>query len=420
MRLTAQTRLTLSAGEEVFRRPSFWDKFKTFVGSDVDLRTGEISLAQNALALTEQVQQAFKLAKITNAVSLAVDTDIVYQDLHDKADDADLLLEAARRHASRFTQPFDIIRIVFEWQGSGLEVLIEAIVRSKFKPGEPAVILSYGARISALRPADGEDTDKAKARIGQELSDVNLVPVAKTTLDSLVGRVEGALSRMFVAAQVETDHADVNVRKPSGQEVRDMAGNWQNHNADLRSTPSWGGSGGWNTRYYDPWSTYYYDPMDTFVNMMVIDAIMHPHHHHWGWDPGYLGSSWSAYGAPVTFVDYHGHVYGTADHYTDFHHHFNDVGSVSQNDFSSASWDDSALSSYDANQSSFDSYATPDAGGGTWDCADGTASAATDSATGSSADCSFDCAAADCSWDCSSDCASDCSSDCSSDCGGSD
>ena len=103
MRLTAQTRLTLAGGgEEVFRKPSFWDKFKGFLGSDVDLRTGEISLAGHALALTEQVQQAFKLAKVTNAVSLVVDKDIVYQDLQDRPDDADMLLQAARRNAARF------------------------------------------------------------------------------------------------------------------------------------------------------------------------------------------------------------------------------------------------------------------------------------------------------------------------------
>ncbi len=415
MRLTAQTRVLLQGGgEEVFRKPSFWDKFKGFLGSDVDLRPGAVSLAGTALALTAQVQQAFKLAKVTNAVSLVVDKDIVYQDVDDKPDDADLLLQAARRGAARFAQAFEVVRIVFEWQGGGISVLIEAIVRGKYRPGEPAVVLSYGARIDALRPADGEDTETAKERIGKALADVNVVPVAKNTLDGLVGRVEGALSRTFVAAQFETDHADVNVRKPSGQEVRDMAGNWQNHHADLRQAPNY--AYGWNSRYYDPWGTYYYDPMDTFVSLMVIDAVMHPHHHHWGWGPGYLGSSWSSYGAPVTFWDHHGHVYGTADHYGDFHHHFNDVGHVTQNDFSSASWDDSALSGYDANQSSFDSYGSGSSGG-SWDCVDGTASA--DCATTSS-DCSFDCSA-DCSFDCAaSDCSWDCSSDCSSDCGGSD
>ncbi|MBI5609391.1 MAG: hypothetical protein HY902_10985, partial [Deltaproteobacteria bacterium] len=102
MRLTAQARVFFQAGEEVFRKPSFWDKFKGFLGSDVDLRTGELSLAGNALAVCEQVQQALVTAKITNAVSMGVDRDILFQDLEDKDNDADMLLRAARASATRF------------------------------------------------------------------------------------------------------------------------------------------------------------------------------------------------------------------------------------------------------------------------------------------------------------------------------
>jgi len=412
MRLTAQTRVYLQAGEEVFRKPSFWDKFKTFVGSDVDLRTGELSVAGNALAMTEQVQQAFKIARITNAVSLVIDRDIVYQDLEDKADDADLLLAAARRGADRFSRPFDVIRVVFEWQGGGIHSLIEAAVRSKYKQGEPAVIVSFGARIDALRPAEGESTEAAKQRIGAALADANLVPVAKNTLDQLVARVEGALGRAFAGARLETDHADIQVVKPSNEQVRDMANNWSHHDASLRNQPSYGGYG-WGQRYYDPWGTYYRDPMDTFVNLMIIDALVSPHHYHYGWSPGYLGSTWASYGAPVSIVNYNGTHFGTADHIHQYGHHFHDVGHVAQADFSSASWNDAQLSSYDANQSSFDAGSS---GGGTWDCADGTAAAP----SFASADCSFDCTS-DCSFDCAaSDCSWDCSSDCSSDCGGSD
>ena len=427
MRLTAQTRVFLRAGEEVFRKPSFWDKFKTFVGSDVDLRTGEISIAQNALATTEQVQQAFKLAKVTNAVSLVVDKDIVFQDLHDKADDADLLLEAAHRNAARFTQPFQVIRVVFEWEGHGIHTLIEAVVRCKFKPQEPAVILSYGARIDALRPHDGEDQDAARDRIGKALGDKNLVPLAKNALDQLVARVEAALARAFAGSTLETDHADVQVVKPSNQDVRDMAGGWDHHhNPDVRSAPAYSGYGGgygWGQRYYDPWGTYYRDPMDTFVNLMILDALVSPHHYHshWGWDPHGMGHSWSSYGAPVTIVNYNGTPYGTADHITDFQGSMGDVSSVAQSDFSSAGWEDSALSGYDSGNASFDQYGSGTAAAaGTWDCADGSGGGGDSGTSAPSSDCSFDCSS-DCSSDCAaSDCSWDCSSDCSSDCGGSD
>ncbi len=410
MRLTAQARVFLQAGEEVFRKPSFWDKFKGFLGSDVDLRTGELSLAGNALAVCEQVQQALVAAKITNAVSMGVDRDILFQDLEDRDNDADMLLRAARASAARFQQPFSVIRIVFEHEKAGLHSLIEATIRSSYKPTEPAVILAIGSRISALRPQDGEDIETAKDRIGKALGDPHLVPTSKAVLDELLARIETALSRVFAGARIEVDHADVQVVRPSRDDVQNMAGSYDQRDASLRSAPNYYPGFRYGA-YYDPWGTYYYDPMDTFVSLMVLDAIASPRHH-WGYGPGYLGTSWGSYGAPVTIVNYNGHPFGTADHYSSFSNQIGDVGSVVNQDFSSASFSDGWLSSYDASNSSFDSGGS----GGSWDCAGGS-SGSSDCA---SSDCSFDCSS-DCSYDCaSSDCSWDCSSDCSSDCGGSD
>lgn len=409
MRLTAQARVFFAVGEEVFRKPSFWDKFKTMLGSDVDLRTGELTLAGNALATVEQVQQAFAVAKITNAVSLVVDRDIVFQDLENRDNDADMLARAARASAGRLSQPFDVVRIVFEHEKAGLHSLIEATVRGKYKQTEAAVTVAIGSRITELRPQEDEDMEVAKERIGKALGNTNLVPTYKAVLDELVGRMETALSRVFAGARIEVDHADVQVVKPSRDDVQALADGATLRDASLRSTPYYSPGFRYGA-YYDPWGTYYYDPMDTFVNLMVLDAIMSPRHH-WGYGPGYLGSSWSSYGAPVTIINYNGHPYGTADHIDSFSNQMGDIGGVVNQDWSSASFSDGWLSSYDADNSSFDSGS----GGGSWDCAD-----AGGGGGGGSSDCSFDCTS-DTSFDCaSSDCSWDCSSDCSSDCGGSD
>ena len=88
--------------------------------------------------------------------------------------------------------------------------------------------------------------------------------------------------------------------RPSGQEVRDFAAERNERAAQLRAQPVWRSSWSYGP-YYDPWTTYYRDPMDTFVNLMVLDALMHPRHH-WGYDSGWLGHSWAGYGAPVTIV----------------------------------------------------------------------------------------------------------------------
>ena len=424
MRLTAQIRLFVQ-GEDVFRKPSFWDNVKGMFGSDVDLRTGESKIAQNALGLTETIQQALKIAGITNAVTLVVDDAVIYQDIEDRPDDADLLVQAMRLHSDRF-QNFNVLRAVFEFEGQGLHSLIEVNVRAKAQRNEPHAIVAIGSRIEELRPKDGEDLEVAKDRIGKSLGNAQLVPMYRNVLNALAGKLHSGLQRVFPTARIESDPADVQVVRPSGGDVRDMGQSGDDRDAHLRSQPSYGryGSGsGWSYgAYYDPWNTYYRDPMDTFVSLMVIDALISPRHS-WGYSPGYLGSSWSSYGSPVTVVNYNGAPIGNADNVSSFSNQLSGVSQVMDQDFSTQSWDDHAMAGYDQQGSSWEQYGGSSGDtGNSWDCDGGSASSSGDSG-GSGGGGGWDCAGGDSassgsSWDCAaSDCASsDCSSDCSWDC----
>lgn len=409
MRLTAQARIFLP-GEDVFRKPTFWDKVGSFFGGEADLRTGEIQLTQDVLALTEQVQQALALAKIKNAVTLVVDQDVLYQDLEDRDNDADLLVNAARDNAERFGKGFQVLRAVFEHEADGLHSLIEITVRAKAKKTEPTATVSVGARIQELRPKDGESLEDAKERIGKALGNAQLVPTYRNALNNLMNKIGAGLQRVFASGRVEVDAADAQLVRPSGQDVRDLGQNGSSQrDANLRGAPVYPGRGGYGP-YYDPWGTYYYDPMDTFVNLMILDAVMHPHYS-WGYGPGWLGSQWSSYGAPVTIINYNGQAYGDASDALSYEDRMGSVHDAANMDFNAAHWDDSTMASYDAGDSSWGG------GGGnnTFDCAGGDSGGTFDCAGTdcASSDCSSDCTS-DCSWDCSSDCSSDCSWDCGS------
>jgi hypothetical protein len=400
MQLTAQARVYLP-GQDVFRKPTFWDKVKNFTGSDIDLRTGESRLTADALALTELVQQALWVAGIKNAVSLVVDRDVVYHDTDGLTNDAELLVDAMRRCHDRFAAGHQILRAVFEHQEGGLHSLIEVTVRSVHDKQEAAAVVAVGSRIEALRPRDGESLDAAKERIGKALADTTLVPTSRALLDGLMERIRKGLATAFPLARVEVDAASASLERPSGQALRQMHGDRDRREAELRDQPAWDRARG---PYYDPWGVYYHDPMNTFVNLMIIDSLLHPHVG-WGYGPGFLGSSWSHYGAPVTIVNNYGSPIASADQVTDGQ--LGNLHNVADSDFSTASWDDRALASYDAAESSWTSSG---GGGADYDCVGG------DSGGDSSGN-SWDCAA-DYSADCTSDCSWDCSSDCSWDCGG--
>jgi len=412
MRLTAQARITLP-GTEVFRKPSFWDNVKSFLGSDLDLRTGESQVTRDVLGLTEQIQQGLHIAGIHNAVSLAVDTDIVYQDLAGTANDADLLVEAMRRAHTRFTDGFKVLRAVFELEADGLHSLIEVTVRAVHKKEEPSATIAVGARITELRPRDNESMEAAKERIGKSLANAQLVPMYRNILNAQMQRLQAGLQRVFANGRVEVDPADVQVVRPSGAEVRELGSDADRRQAELRHDPQYPRAGHYG-QGYDPWNTYYRDPMDTFVNLMVLNAIMSPSLH-WGYGPGFLGSHWSSYGAPVQIINYNGTPFGNADQIGSFQHQLGDVHGAADLDFGSAQWNDSQLAGYAAGDSSWDQHregpvANP--GGTAFDCV----GYGGDTAAGGG---SFDCAASDCAAsDCSYDCSHDCSSDCSWDCGG--
>ena len=136
MRLVSQGRIYLP-GEQVFRAPRMWDKVKHFFGSEMDLRTGEQLLTRDALSLTESVQSGFALAGIDNAVSLVVDTDVVFQDTEGNEADADMLVQAMRTAHERFSAGFETLRAVFEVEQHGMHALIELTIKAKTAKDNP-------------------------------------------------------------------------------------------------------------------------------------------------------------------------------------------------------------------------------------------------------------------------------------------
>jgi len=395
MRLTAQARLYLP-GEEVFRDPGLFDKLRSFLGGDVDLRTGELAITSSALALTENVRKALGRAGINNAVTLLVDDDVVFQDDAGVDDDADLLVSAMRDASGRFERGFDVIRAVFEHSEAGLSSLLEATVHRVARKEDPNVTFAIGARIEALRPQPGEETEAARERIGKSLADDNFVPTMVAVLADLVARLEKGALEAFPRAIVEADSPEVSVSRPGSAEVRELGQLADQRRANLDYDRSRGHAG----VYYDPWRVYYRDPMDTWVNMLMIDAMTSPRSG-WGYRTGYLGSSWHSRGVEVAVLDGHGKTLCAATEVQDFEDHFTGIHAMTDLDLDTASWSDENLELYEASEKSWTDWDC-ESSAGTWDNA---------STSGASWDCSTDC-----SWDCSSDCSYDCSFDCSFDC----
>lgn len=410
MRLVAQGRIYLP-GEQVFREPRFWDKVKHFLGGEMELATGEQQLTRTGLALTEQVQGGLARAGVDNAVSLVVDTDVVFQDNDGVAGDAEMLVAAMRTAHDRFDAGFATLRAVFEHATGGLHALIEVTVKMQHPADAPAATIAIGARADELRPQEGETMEAARERIGKRLADAALVPTYKNLLADFCSRLQQGLATSFPRGRVEMDQPELAVVRPSAAEIQDAAQDRDQRRASLRSSPAYP-RGGYYGPYYDPWGTYYRDPMDTFVNLMILDAMISPRHG-WGYGAGTLGSSWGHYGTNVHVIHSSGTPICDASQIDSYGNQLGGVGEVADLDFDTATWDDSVMSGYEPQSTSWSSVGSG-SDNSSFDCV-GYSDTSSSSSWDCSSDCSFDCSS-DCSWDCSSDCSWDCSSDCSWDC----
>jgi len=168
---------------------------------------------------------------------------------------------------------------------------------------------------------------------------------------------------------------------------------------------------------------YYRDPLDTFVSLMIIDTMLHPHYGYGyggGYGAGYGyggGYGWSSYGSPVHIVHEGGRPICDASQIQQNSEAFQGVSEAANHNYDEGASDHTDLGNYGWGDPapSYSAGAEGGAAGGDWDCA-GAADAGSwggdsggDSGGGDAGG----------SWDCaSSDCTSDCSFDCSSDCGG--
>jgi hypothetical protein len=397
MRLTAQARIYLP-GDEVFRDPGFFDKISHFLGNDVDLRTGELALTSDALILTEKIRKALAGAGIDNAVSLVVDDDVVFSDTEGVPNDADLLLNAMRDAAARFSRGFEVLRAIFEHTADGIDSLVEVTIGRVHNKEDPSATFAFGSRVLALRPLQDEAVEVSRERIGKLLADKSVLLAARTALSDLVGKVERSCVQAFPRGSVETDPAEISMRKPSLEQVRALEWSILANDGSRPSVfvaplrPAVG-------VYYDPWAVHYDDPIDTWATLQVLRAMTKPDES-WGYKAGALGDKWHSAGIALPITNAKGEAFIEGRHVADEDQqgYFTGVAEMANGDV--GSWDDAALDLYEESAKT----------DGSWDCASDCASS---DSSGSSWDCS-----SDCSSDCSYDCSSDCSWDCSSDCGG--
>ena len=239
-------------GEQVLRQPNIWDKAKRAFGGEPDLRTNRIRTSLEATAIVEAARAALRRLGASNAVSLMVDEQVLFQDREGRPDDLGDLFLAFHDNAPVFGGGFSLLRLAVEHEEAGLHLVIELIARSEHPADEAAARVVIGGRIQDFEPRAGEDAEAYRSRVEPLTRDAARIEAHRRQFESFVGRVEEALRAALPEARVQVRSAEAQVRKPSRQPEQ----------AAEPTSPN-----------YDPYRQYYPSPFDSLLSVMMWSSL---------------------------------------------------------------------------------------------------------------------------------------------------
>jgi hypothetical protein len=242
----------LVPGEQVLRQPNMWDKVKRAFGGEPDLRTNRIRGSLEATAIVEGARAALRRLGASNAVSLTVDNQVLFQDPHGRPDDLGDLFLAFHDNAPVFGGGFSLLRLAVEHQEAGLHLVIELIARSEHPADEAGARVVIGGRIQAFEPLQGEDAEAYRSRVEPLTRDATRIEAHRRQFESFVARVEEALRAAMPEARVQVRSAEAQVKKPSRQPERPAE----------PTSPN-----------YDPYHHYYPSPFDSLLSVMMWSSL---------------------------------------------------------------------------------------------------------------------------------------------------
>jgi len=240
-------------GERVLRAPNLWDKVKRAFGGEPDLATGKVKSALEATAVVEAARAALRRLGASNAVSLVIDDQVLFQDKEGRPGDLGDLFLAFHENAVVFGGGFSLLRLAVEHEEAGLHLVIEIVARTEYPAGEPAARIVIGGRISDFEPRPGEDAEAYRSRVEPLTHDTARIEAHRRQFESFVERVADAIRGAMPEASVRIRAAEAQVKKPSRR-------------AEPPAPPT--------SPNYDPYQQYYRSPLDSVLSFMMWSSLL--------------------------------------------------------------------------------------------------------------------------------------------------
>jgi hypothetical protein len=241
------------AGERLLRTPNLWDKVKRAFGGEPDLGTGKMLASLEATAIVEATRGALSRLGATNAISLVIDDQVLFQDREGKPDDFRDLFLAFHDNAPVFGGSFRLLRLAAEHEEAGLHLVVETIARTEHPADEPAARVVVAGRVRDFEPRPGEDGESYRQRVEPLARDPMRLEAHKRQFESFVARLGDSLRAAMPEAQVRAIEANTIVESPARRR-------------DKPAAPT--------ARNYDPYAYHYGSPLDPIVSMVLWSSFL--------------------------------------------------------------------------------------------------------------------------------------------------
>jgi uncharacterized membrane protein YgcG len=242
----------------VHRDPTLLEKLRQRLGGQVNLDTDEVQNQLEATVVVDSVKRGLARLGVTNALSLVIDEQVIFQDTDGKIDDLPDLVLALVDHTSVFGRSFRELRFAAEHEEAGLHLVIETRARTRHRRDEPAAVVSVGGRIKDLEPLKGETAEAYGTRVEPLTRDARLVEASRLQFESFVARLGDVLRSQMPEAMVEERKAEARLVKSGAR----GAGAPE----QVTREPTRPG--------YDPFVNYYPSPMGTLLDVMMFSSVM--------------------------------------------------------------------------------------------------------------------------------------------------
>jgi hypothetical protein len=249
------------SGERILRQPGFWDRLRKRFGGEPDLRTDKMRAALEATAVVEATRQALSRLGATNAISLVIDDQVLFQDRDGTPDDLGDLFLAFHDNSSVFGGGFQLLRLAVEHGEAGLHLVLEVVAQSEHPVDEPAARIVVAGRIRDFEPRPREAAEAYRARVEPLTKDRSTIEIAQRQFESFVERVANAMRASMPEARVELRKAEAQVERPSRRPGRGTA--------PAPTDPR-----------YDPYANYYAHPFDSMLSIVMWTSLLS-----WGMGP---------------------------------------------------------------------------------------------------------------------------------------